>query len=87
MWARNGLRRCVCFTDCYARPWVARECSDVARSTLSENVWKGIGFALGAAVVSAGLTAIAFAVQAAWMRARQQKAIETSTTSTTGVYP
>ncbi len=55
----------------------------MARSTLSENVWKGIGFALGAAVVSAGLTAIAFAVQAAWTRAKQQKAIETSTT---GVY-
>lgn len=46
------------------------------RTTMGENVWRGIGFAIGAAVVSAGLTAIAFAVQAAWQRSKQQKAIE-----------
>lgn len=50
----------------------------MARSSMAENVWRGIGFALGAAVVSAGLTAIAFAVQAAWTRAKAAKAIENS---------
>lgn len=46
------------------------------KSTMSENVWKGIGFAIGAAVVSAGLTAIAFAVQSAWQKAKEKKALE-----------
>lgn len=48
------------------------------KSKMSENIWKGIGFALGAAVVSAGLTAIAFAVQSAWQKAKDKKALDSS---------
>jgi hypothetical protein len=40
----------------------------VAKTSLRENIWKGIGFAIGAAIVSAGLTAVVFAVQAAYQK-------------------
>lgn len=35
------------------------------KDSLRSNVWKGIGFAIGAAIVSAALTAVVFGVQAA----------------------
>lgn len=56
------------------------------KSTLGENIWKGIGFALGAAVVSAGLTAIAFAVQSAWQKSKERRALD-ATTTTGATYP
>ena len=44
------------------------------QKSLRENVWSGIGFAIGAAVVSAALTAAVFGSQAAWNRYKERKA-------------
>lgn len=51
-----------------------RSGSSRGSSTLRENVWSGIGFAIGAAVVSAALTAAVFGGQAAWNRYKEREA-------------